>query len=226
MATTTPSWRDLYPTVDFLVSGMQSRLNLTEKWDMVVSYSLDSLNSLIAQLWERHPTTGDSIILVSENINEDDETYHIKWTLRLGSPSLRFTYDGRAELTMALSGTYMTVEKSADGKERPMKTIPEATYVLVSNVPLRFVHITSEGVKPAVPEVSSGPHYSRMGASIDAKRLVHALRSMMTPTQSFTSCSISTTHRRRAPHIGSTRSAKILRQLPSQEAWQGSCRPG
>ena len=155
MATKTEPWTDLYPTVDFLVSGMQSRLNLTERWDMVVSYSLDSLNSLLAQLWQSHPTTGNPIVLVSENINEDDETNHIRWILRLGSPSLKFTYDGRAELTMPLSGTYATVEKSAEGKERPTKTIPEATYVLVSNVPLEFVHVTGEGVKSAVPEVSS-----------------------------------------------------------------------
>ncbi|KAL2758163.1 hypothetical protein ACRALDRAFT_1061388 [Sodiomyces alcalophilus JCM 7366] len=161
MATTGLPSMDSYPTVDALVSGMQGLPGVTEKWDMVVSYSLDSLNSLLVQLWNsHHPTTGGTIVLVSENQDEDGETYHIEWSLRLGSPSLRFTYDGRAELTMGLSGTYKTVEKSADGKERPTRTIPENTYVLVANVPLEFVHATGTGtgtdaashVKQANPE--------------------------------------------------------------------------
>ena len=149
---------DAYPAIDALVTGMQTRLGVTEKWDMVVSYSLDSLNSLLVQLWDSHPTTGGDIVLVSENLNEDDETYHIRWSLRLGSPSLKFTYDGRAELTMTLAGTYKTVEKSADGKDRPTKTIPDTTYVLVANVPLEFVHAKGNdpsSVKPATPKVCS-----------------------------------------------------------------------
>ena len=148
--------RDSYPTVDALVTGMQTRLGATERWDMVVSYSLDSLNSLLAQLWAKHPTTGGDIVLVSENQNEEGDTYHIRWSLQLGAPLLKFTYDGRAELTMTLSGAFKTVEKGADGKERPTRTIPNNQYALVANVPLHFVHAVGNdpsSVKPADPKV-------------------------------------------------------------------------
>ncbi|KAK4457631.1 hypothetical protein QBC42DRAFT_317381 [Cladorrhinum samala] len=133
---------DSFPSVDALVGGSKSDVGITAGWDMVVSYSLSSLNTVLQRLWT-NSITSTTTVLQTVSTNEDDEEYHTNWWLHLGAPTLQFTSDGRASLCMPLDGKRQVVEKTASGKDRPVREIPANTYALYAVVPLEFVSARS-----------------------------------------------------------------------------------
>ncbi|KAJ3530689.1 hypothetical protein NM208_g9217 [Fusarium decemcellulare] len=126
---------DTFPSVETLINGCKSPVGVTERWDVVVSYSLPSLNRVLQRLWT-NSITSTTTELITVSTNEDDEEYHTKWWLRLGAPTLQFTHDGKASLRMPLDGKRQVVEKTAAGKERPVREIPPNTYSLFAVIPL------------------------------------------------------------------------------------------
>ncbi|KAK3986197.1 hypothetical protein QBC44DRAFT_344793 [Cladorrhinum sp. PSN332] len=133
---------DAFPSVDALVGGSKSAVGITANWDMVVSYSLSSLNIVLQRLWT-NSITSTTIEVQTTSVNEDDEEYHTNWWLHLGAPTLQFTSDGKASLCMPLDGKRQVAEKTSSGKERPVHEIPPNTYALYAVIPLEFVSARS-----------------------------------------------------------------------------------
>ncbi|KAF4333635.1 hypothetical protein FBEOM_12554 [Fusarium beomiforme] len=131
-----------FPSVDTLISGSKTGVGITANWDVVVSYSLESLNSVLQKIWTSS-VASTTVEVVTVSTNEDDEEYHTKWWLRLGAPTLQFTRDGKASLCMPLDGKRQVVEKSESGKEKPIRDIPANTYALYAVIPLGVVSAKS-----------------------------------------------------------------------------------
>ncbi|KAK4221376.1 hypothetical protein QBC38DRAFT_429224 [Podospora fimiseda] len=129
---------DAFPSVNDLVNGSKSNVGITDNWDMVVSYSLTSLNQVLQRLWT-HSITSTDVHVRTTSLNEDDEEYHTNWWLRLGAPTLQFTNDGKASLCMPINGKRQNEGKDSKGNERPVKEIVADTYGLYAVIPLEFV---------------------------------------------------------------------------------------
>ncbi|KAL5620887.1 hypothetical protein FOBRF1_004133 [Fusarium oxysporum] len=133
---------DSFPSVDALINGCKSATGVTSRWDVVVSYSLESLNSVLQRIWT-NSITSTTVELITTSLNEDDEEYHTKWWLNLGAPTLQFTRDGKASLCMPLNGKRQVMGKTAAGNERPVRQIPLNTYALYAVIPLGVVSAKS-----------------------------------------------------------------------------------
>jgi hypothetical protein len=133
---------DAFPSVDALIDGCKSAVGITARWDVVVSYSLESLNSVLQRIWT-NSVTSTTVELITTSHNEDDEEYNTKWWLRLGAPTLQFTRDGKASLCIPLNGKRQVMKKTAAGNERPVREIPLNTYVLYAVIPLGVVSAKS-----------------------------------------------------------------------------------
>jgi len=129
---------DDFPTVDALVAGMQNNTGTTDNWDVVSSYSVDKLNALLTKLWRGDGKESDNIILY---IEDEDRfgVYYSNWNLQMAAPTLSFTFDGKAELSMGLTGTWQIEGLDRDGKPYPVKKIDENLYCLQAVLPLQLV---------------------------------------------------------------------------------------
>ncbi|EGO24807.1 hypothetical protein SERLADRAFT_415769 [Serpula lacrymans var. lacrymans S7.9] len=126
---------DHYPTIDDLVDGVRTG-STTDLWDVVVSISVEKLNGILHTLWITDSTT-TNVKVTTTSLDQFEQPFYIDWDVKLGSPSLSFTLDGKSSLTMSLSGTHQVQGKNPNtGEEMPIIPIPENSYVLVATVPL------------------------------------------------------------------------------------------
>jgi len=136
-----------YPTVDELVTGMTScsDLGVTSGWDMLVSYSLDTLNTLLTKLWKTDTKVVSELKLSTVETNYQTGTQDtLDWVIALGAPSLKFTMDEKAELLMALSGTWQVQGTDSTGKAFDVFHIPKDFY-LRATVPIALVKAGKKG---------------------------------------------------------------------------------
>ncbi|TFK49654.1 hypothetical protein OE88DRAFT_1646097 [Heliocybe sulcata] len=124
-----------YPTLDELVNGMNG-YDSTDGWDVVVSYSLDKLDTLLKSLWRNDPKFSKSFYFTTTVQGFDDsDTYYVDWTVTLTPPTLHFTQTGSATLLMSISGS--SVKRKGD-KTKPGDDIP-AGYNVHLTTPLLAV---------------------------------------------------------------------------------------
>jgi hypothetical protein len=120
---------DSSPSLSDLVDGMKA-YDTTDEWDVVVSYSVAKLNALIASIWTNDPNFTASITFETtvKGFRPKDD-YQIAWDIKLQSPTLVFTPEKSATLSMPITGTWQTHQ----GDDYDDKIdIPEGYSVLIT----------------------------------------------------------------------------------------------
>jgi hypothetical protein len=105
---------------------------------MVVSYSIASLNKLIAAQWSSADIS-HTVTIDQQNYDMFGDPYTTRWSLSLGLPALSFTADQKAVLTMDLSGEFGAVGTDSNGVPYRQRSIPPG-YQLILRVPLLLLH--------------------------------------------------------------------------------------
>jgi hypothetical protein len=109
---------------------------------------MDSLNHLLQSQWTKSKT--ETIMTIDqENFDIDGNPFTTEWHLVLGSPQLTFTIEGKAELVMALGGSWHNLGTDSKGKPHPTSNIPKDVYQLVAVVPIGLISAT-EGASSKV----------------------------------------------------------------------------
>ncbi|KAF5621965.1 hypothetical protein F52700_10839 [Fusarium sp. NRRL 52700] len=139
---------DSFPSVEDLVKGCKSASGVTAGWDIIVSYSLKHLNSKLERLWTES-LTSTTLEFTASIMSLEGEEYRIKCCLRLGTPTLQFTRDGKASLSMSLSGELQSMGRVGADVERLVRRNPLENCVLRALVPLAVVRAKS-GSAPGV----------------------------------------------------------------------------
>ena len=111
------------PSLYELSRGMQGS-SRTEKWDVVVSYSIDQLNALLQKLWKADPPAKTAQFTVPRE-GPGHTKYWTDFDVTFAAPSLTFTLSKSARLKMALSGTY---HDRTEDKTFPDDKIPSGYY--------------------------------------------------------------------------------------------------
>lgn len=135
--------------------GKMGGKETTDGWDILVSYSEEQLNNLLAKLWGSKNFFHD--IAVSHDFGEDGIVMIKAYTFTLGSPKLAFgELDGkpRAYLKMGLSGT-----KHLQGPSGPPKNkiIPGNVCELQLAVPLASFSVKDDEFHVSLPNLRSTP---------------------------------------------------------------------
>ncbi|KAK6955886.1 hypothetical protein Daesc_003532 [Daldinia eschscholtzii] len=136
------------PSLDELAEGMKGS-GKTEKWDVVVSYSIAKLNAVLQKLWK-----SDSASKKVKFSKEREGPGHTKfWTdfnVTLATPTLSFTLTKNACLKMDLSGTYHDRTDSQTYKD---EDIPSG-YYFEATVPI--ICVSADGNKIGKSEEMDG----------------------------------------------------------------------
>lgn len=128
-----------YPSVDALTEAMSAG-DTTNKWDIVCSYSLKKLNDLLldsyndnnSKIVKKIPT-----FTTTYKIPFIKQSYDICYDLTLGAPEMHFVagLNSMCMLSMTVSGQYTATPSS--GGESSTTIIPDKTYTLQCQVPLK-----------------------------------------------------------------------------------------
>lgn len=152
---------DKYPDLDSLIVGMKSDIGVTSGWDLIVSYSVDKLNTLLSEIWTAKKAT-TNVAVQTTGLNHMDEppsTYHTDFNLQISAPTLQFdpSDKGTAVLAMNLNGNFHVVEPMPNGKTHPVHQIEQDKYELRVTVPIKAVsaRATDSGFQDVKHEVSA-----------------------------------------------------------------------
>ena len=168
-----------YPSLSKLVDGMQGG-GTTDLWDVVVSYSIDRLNKLLQKLWVTD-TTFDEIQFTTQSMLPTGDLININWRVKIGSPTLSFTLDGRAILSMSVSGSHQAEGTNpSTGEPYPIIELPANSYQLDALVPLVSVR-AKEG-----SNVGTDPTVRQTSPYIDCQLNKHPSRTLITSLASET----------------------------------------
>lgn len=117
-----------------LITGMKKG-QTTQDWDIIVSYSILRLNTILADLWGKsaHATQVEWEEKVSYEVGPDQM---MTYKLTIEAPKLSFTHNNLAQLVFPLSGSTKTT--SSAGIYGPEVDIPSG-YGLWATVPLTSV---------------------------------------------------------------------------------------
>ncbi|PGH18962.1 hypothetical protein AJ80_04289 [Polytolypa hystricis UAMH7299] len=116
------------PSLDELVSGMKNAPK-TEKWDVVVSYSVAELNAVLQKLWTANRTTCKLDKFSAKREGPGHSVYYTDFNITLGAPTLTFTLTQEACLKMKITGT---CQDRDDNKTYTEEAIPSGYYFHVT----------------------------------------------------------------------------------------------
>ncbi|KAF3904381.1 hypothetical protein ABW21_db0201074 [Orbilia brochopaga] len=128
------------PSLTELTEGMKD-LGRTEKWDVVVSYSLTELNAVLQKLWKSDSATQKAHFSV-EREGPGHSKYWTDFDITLAAPTLSFTPSKSASLKMNLSGKY---HDYTEDKTYPDDTIPTG-YYFEANLPIICVSVDQDKI--------------------------------------------------------------------------------
>lgn len=118
------------PSLDELKDGMKHS-SKTEKWDVVVSYSVAELNAVLQKLWKSDSPNKNAKFSV-EREGPGHSKYWTDFDVSFAAPALSFTLRKAARLKMSLSGTYH--DRTSD-KTYPDDKVPSG-YYFEANLPI------------------------------------------------------------------------------------------
>ncbi|KAI0852848.1 hypothetical protein F5Y00DRAFT_258103 [Daldinia vernicosa] len=133
------------PSLGKLAEGMKGS-GKTEKWDVVVSYSMAQLNDVLQKLW-KSDSASKKVEFSVEREGPGHSKYCTKFNITLAAPTLSFTLSKNACLKMDLSGTY---HDQTATETYPDETIPPG-YYFEANVPI--VCVSADGNSKEMGEV-------------------------------------------------------------------------
>ncbi|KAI1480717.1 hypothetical protein F4774DRAFT_376958, partial [Daldinia eschscholtzii] len=136
------------PSLDELTEGMKGS-GKTEKWDVVVSYSVDKLNAVLQKLW-KSDSASKKINFSKEREGFKHAKYWTEFDITLAAPTLSFTPSKNACLKMDISGTYHDKTDTETGED---EDIPSG-YYLEATVPL--ICVSADGDKIGKSEEMGG----------------------------------------------------------------------
>jgi hypothetical protein len=152
---------DKYPTLDALIVGMKNNIGVTSGWDLIVSYSVDKLNTLLGDIWTAKKATTNVTVRTTDIDHRDrpPSTYHTEFNLQISAPTLQFdpAGGGRAVLVMNLNGNFHVVEPMRNGDTDPGTELELDKYELRVTVPIKAVsaRATDSGFQDVKHEVSA-----------------------------------------------------------------------
>lgn len=141
-------------TLPELVKAMSGR-DTTDKWDVVVSYSLEQLNQFLASQYQAG-TLAREVKLHTELEDDFAGDKSVDYDLRISSPALAFNSQtpGTAVLTMGIgSGSSYTVTPKSGGQPQT-KSFPADRYSIQCVVPLAALSGTTGKTQQATGVIS------------------------------------------------------------------------
>ncbi|KAF3941139.1 hypothetical protein ABW19_dt0210569 [Dactylella cylindrospora] len=130
-----------YPEMETLIQGMGGD-NRTDGWDVTVSYNIAKLNTFLRKKWTARPESDGPIEFTVPTMlpyigpcKQWKQKFHkykaadSTWNFKVGAPTLQFSAEQRAVLSMEVSGEITTqeyvVDEPADPEHPPhVKEIP------------------------------------------------------------------------------------------------------
>ncbi|MEU8571639.1 hypothetical protein AB0C51_25500 [Streptomyces pathocidini] len=129
------------PSLNELVSKMNGR-DSTNKWDVVVSYSAEQLNSFLKTAYAGNKLVSKVVLNSRTYIKQIKKYYEDTYTINLQAPTIEFLLGqrGMARLVMPIGegSTYETKEEGTSGPGEVTK-LPAGKYSVVATVPLAVI---------------------------------------------------------------------------------------